>query len=177
MTKFPSLSDLFAEYEFLCRALVVAGVEARDDPTRVELIAADDVEQRFSAARQELDHAFTLTLVASVEAAVRWHYEDCLDLGKPSWFAVPANALRKRVEDGSPRFEDVLDLWKLDPDGRQDKDIGRAIGKLKQLYKRRHWLAHGRYWNDHSGFLTADPYAVMNVADELRDALPEFPVR
>jgi hypothetical protein len=161
MSEFPSLAELYADYLYL-RGLLSASAPAQGAP---------DVE-RFSRVEREIEQAFTLTLFASVEAAVRTHFMRSIERGKPEWLAVPAQALNTRNQ-GRPHFDDVLDLWKLAPDS--PPDTGDAIGMLKQLYNRRNWLAHGRYWTDRSGYPTADPDAVRYAVDEVKRRVPAFP--
>jgi hypothetical protein len=173
MADFPSLNELFGEYQFLGLALVAAERDADANPSAYGIkISSQSVQQRFAQLREEVDQAFTLTLFASVEASVRTHYSVCLESGDPAWLAAPARALKERT-DGKPRFEDILELWKMAPDTPQR--TGDSVGKLKQLYHRRNWLAHGRYWSDRSGIPTADPDSVMDAVAEIRAVISDFP--
>jgi hypothetical protein len=70
--------------------------------------------------------------------------------------------------------EDVLDAWAGLPEVRK-----AAISEYKQLLTRRHWLAHGRFFQDRSA-VPGDPgFAYARTAAmvaELRRVEPGFPM-
>lgn len=80
-----------------------------------------------------------------------------------------------REFEGRVRLDDILDAWRDEVGSKQN------FGRLKGLYKHRHWLAHGRHWVDKSGFAVApDPGQAWLFAEPcleaIRAALPSFPL-
>ena len=173
MPSFPTFTEVWEEYQFLADVLESARGIAIDAPEAFAFQPGDNVRRRFADAAQELDQAFTLTLFAAIEAGVRTHFDDALDRREPQWLAVRAQALHQRFED-RVRFDDILDEWKNCPSA--PPKFGDAIGELKQHYRRRHWLAHGRHFADRSGRPDADPDTVRAAADAAKRLVPDFPI-
>jgi hypothetical protein len=59
-------------------------------------------------------------------------------------------------------------------------DVVVEVGRIKQLYRLRHWLAHGRYFTNRSG-VQHDPPSAFYVIEEFIRAIhaadPDFPRR
>jgi hypothetical protein len=55
--------------------------------------------------------------------------------------------------------EDILNLWaiNLDPAERE------VISTLRRMFKFRHWMAHGRYWNVGTVHSFQDVYPVADL--------------
>ncbi|MCC6465331.1 MAG: hypothetical protein IT463_08345 [Planctomycetes bacterium] len=109
--------------------------------------------------RREVDQQMSLALVASFEALFRIdcfnriHYRMKSGIG-------PRVRGKDRTFALECRLEEILDLW---------KEVGveaHRAGDFKKLLERRHWLAHGRYWDD-STTQQINPLIVRTVADAL----------
>lgn len=128
----------------------------------------EEIVASLAAAREELEWSGTLAVIASIEGVFRVDMAERLRLGRRR---SPLNrALRdlyRKKLDRVP-FDDILDAWKA---------VGAApsglIGRLKQIYTHRHWLAHGRYWTDKSG-VAPDPIEALHVYLEVEAGLRAF---
>lgn len=120
------------------------------------------------ASLGELDLTSSLTVLSSVEAAVRIDYlsriyarkKDSLSRVMREIYAQRGNAAR--LED------DLLHAWRDDAVGP------KAVTKeLIGAFKYRHWLAHGRYWTPKLGRIY-DYTTVYSIAEEFLDVMDQY---
>jgi hypothetical protein len=106
---------------------------ASDRPSEVEAKLADRLS--------ETDMRFALAIMARVEAAFRIDYQQRCEKKKPDPISIAFRALSK-ARGRNVRLED--DIWEV---WRQSHPSTRPlISQLRSVFKFRHWLAHGRYW-------------------------------
>lgn len=128
--------------------------------------------------RAELDQQVVLMLVASAEAMIRRDFVARVQGTTTETISVRFRILRKKYTDYSDddlhrvSFEAILDGWK------EIAADTTKIGAIKPLYRRRHWLAHGRYWTDTSG-TQATPRDAQRFIEafivEIQSVCPDFP--
>ncbi len=106
-----------------------------------------DFNAAIDETREELDQQTVMMLVASCEALFRRDCEHRATDRRLRRDAV-ANRLRTVKNQATGRVElgDIFTVWETETGKIQ------LFQGLRQLMKRRHWLAHGRYWADKSGF-------------------------
>jgi hypothetical protein len=103
----------------------------------------------------EQDNQTVLMLAASSEAVLRRDFKARVATPRNRRTSPEADFIAlSRERPNRVRLDDVLDVWRA--------TTGASLLELPRLLKRRHWLAHGRYWSDKSG-LTADPQMVFDV--------------
>src|SRR5579862_2395736 len=122
------------------------------------LKSVDEIAKILSGMSVEHEHQSVMMLTASIEATFQVdlqfrcvkkltdHVSQAL-----RQLAKKAQKMHRRIE-----IEDILDTWK--------EQIGHAnaFGDLKQVIEYRHWLAHGRYWNQKSGLRNLNIYGTWN---------------
>lgn len=115
----------------------------------------------------ELSHTSSLSLLACVEAALRVDYYQRVSARRRSPLS---RALRKVSQEKAEyaRFDDdILGAWK------EHSGISKPIIKaLRDAFKYRHWLAHGRYWPPKFGPMY-DYQTVYDIADTFLNAMVE----
>lgn len=129
----------------------------------------------FDASLQEIvkeqDKQAVLMLAASCEAVLRRDFYARVTTPQNRRNAPESDLITlSRERPNRVRLDAVLDAWQT--------TTGASIHDLRRLLKHRHWLAHGRYWSDKSGF-TADPQMVFNLITNVfrafKDHTSDFP--
>jgi hypothetical protein len=138
----PSMADSLA---------IAPGPFFRMTPDRMRAIAAEMIE--------ELKLECIMTMTASIEATFQI---DSRARARHKLNDHVSTALRRHLKKMGKRnsrieIEDILDIWKQELAGGS-----QAIGNLKQVIEFRHWLAHGRYWQQKSGLKKTDPFDVWS---------------
>lgn len=128
--------------------------------------AKKDVARDNSLA--ELDFTSTLSVLSSVEAAIRLDY---LRRVYGRWRDPLSKAMKAlyHVTGSSARLEDdLIQLW------REQRDVSKALlSELSGAFKYRHWLAHGRYWTPKFG-RRYDYVTVFEIAQEFVDTMDVY---
>ena len=125
----------------------------------------DALDDALKGMRGELDRATVLVLCASIEAALRTDYTHRVTQKRKDAMARRFRKLDRQFGERVP-LDDILDAWRDELGGKQ------KFGRLKGLYKHRHWLAHGRHWVDKSGFAVApDPEQAWLLAAPCLEAI------
>lgn len=176
-----SPSAVWDVYARSCESLSIAYAQVRVNPQLLILpigqslsvaspTSTDNIGQTpretadwFREMRNELDHWTTLALVASAEALFQ---VDCRDRATRKSKDIdwkPFRRLTKRAELGKQklRLEDILDHW------AQVLCKQELIGRMKQVIRHRHWLAHGRYWSCKCGNHWVEPADAWDLIHEL----------
>ena len=130
-----------------------------------------EFDAALEALRTKLNDQVVLAMVASAEAAIRPDFESRLRSRTKDSVRRDLSDLRK-APGMRVRLTDILDVWR--------SHSGKALPftEFNLLLKRRHWLAHGRYWT-YKGGRTFDPpeafAAVEDLFDACRKVAPDFP--
>jgi hypothetical protein len=135
-----------------------------------DLMTPEEREQARRDMYQELNDQTVLLLAASFEAVFQIDLHRRVNQKQKDPLSKKLRKLWKhRRRSGRLEFEDLLEFWK--------KETGRRfeIGELKQLIQFRHWLAHGRYWERHSGLTVIDPEDAWERGRAVFDFLPGVP--
>jgi hypothetical protein len=171
----PIPTDVWDYYVRMLEALRALGrqfAEVTTDPkSRFYRNDRGIFDEALEELRDELDHQVVLTLMASAEAMLRLDFAIRVD--DPSKMPVHARfrILKARFDDKVP-LEEILDVWK------EVAGASHEAGKFKQLYKRRHWLGHGRYWDDKSGVQPRpkNTWVIINAFNAaVQTIAPDFP--
>jgi|GEM_PF-4311915 len=97
-----------------------------------------------------------------------------LEAGTSGFQQTQARILHERFGERIP-LEEILEVWKrTKPTG---SPLAERLGDLKTLYRRRNWIAHGRYWPDRSGWAGADPQSLAMAVQEICRFAPDYPAR
>ena len=106
----------------------------------------DEVRNEMNARLEEHERTTSLNLLAALEAAFRIDFlQRCYERRKDRL----SRALRQIYTQQERRVsleDDILPAW------RQNSSVSpRVIANLKDAFRYRHWLAHGRYWEPKLG--------------------------
>lgn len=124
-----------------------------------------EVDAELAARIDETDLRSSLMTLALVEAAFRVDYLERCKLKKTDNVSIAFRKIFKVKKERARLDDDILKTWydNIVPADR------RAITELRKMFKFRHWLAHGRYWNYSSNYNFQDVYLIANaVMDELQ---------
>jgi len=174
-TAWPGPAELLEHHERMLEALRVlarqfAAVTA-DPRSKFFGKLHDEFDELLLQMREELDEQTVMMMVASCEATLRIDFDGRLRDKTKDRVRRRFKELRSQYEE-RVQLDQILDAW------REETGEVERIGRLRQLVKRRHWLAHGRYWRDKSG-VSPDPRLAGLVIDDLLQALqrclPDFP--
>lgn len=129
-----------------------------------------------SSLRDEVEQRAYLALVAATEAVLQVDFRSRAHAKRKTLLAGRARHSVWEEKKYAARVvvEDVLDAWKNVPGARK-----APIAEFRQLLTHRHWLAHGRYFENKAGVTTDDPefvfHRVRACLDELKRLDPAFP--
>ncbi|HSN97001.1 MAG TPA: hypothetical protein VLS89_01845 [Candidatus Nanopelagicales bacterium] len=176
----PKPDEILEHYGRMREALTFLGRHFQEvtmnEKSRFFGLTRDEFDTCLTLTLDELDEQVVMMLMASCEATLKRDFARRLRDKRPKdqlWrqFRELEQATKDKDAD-HVRLEDLLDAWK-----RESGKI-ELIGQLKQLVKRRHWLAHGRHRTYKSG-VAPDPtqaWAIIGaVFDALRQCQPDFP--
>lgn len=100
------------------------------------------VEAMLSAMLSETDMRSGLILMARIEAAFRVDYKERSKKKGADAVSIELRKLWKKKGRHARLEDEIWNIWSdIDPMTKQ------TISQLKSVFKFRHWLAHGRYWN------------------------------
>lgn len=166
--------------------LTIAAVESleesrheADDFSTVSLFGLDQSTFRIqiNGLREESNQQSMLLLMASIEAVFQVDLHRRVERRLKDRASTALRRYHRRLTGKKRRIEveGILDEWKSSVAG-----IAESIGQLKQAIAYRHWLAHGRYWVQHSGLNNPDLLDFWNrwISVEQRIAVDfEFPLQ
>ena len=141
-------------------------------PERFKLYSAQQRSDELTSRLLELDRASTVTLLAAVEAVFRidfWKRSQ----GQPSHPVLVTLAFQQLYEYKGVRVrleDDILAGWK-----QHRPELKDAIGHLKDAFKYRHSLAHGRYWQPALG-RRPDQYRFDEIYELAETVLRDLPL-
>ncbi|MDR2439070.1 MAG: hypothetical protein LBE12_06850 [Planctomycetaceae bacterium] len=108
-----------------------------------------EIQEQLVEHIREAEYDACLTLLAAIEAAFRIDCDYCCRK-RPR--TPRAKAVRKIVQTFEGMSIDRISLNELFEQLLVDQSVKKSIvNYLKQFFKFRHWLAHGRYWTFKSG--------------------------
>lgn len=137
-----------------------------------------EINRYFDSSAQEVSISATLTLIAAMEALVRFDAKSRStrpshngDLGaKLKIFYGQASAdWHVPLSQGG-----ILDAWKFYAHQAGAQSLQNAIGTFNDLMKLRHWVAHGRYWTLKRPISHFTPSKVAMAIEKLRVELTAF---
>jgi len=114
-----------------------------------------DVNLMLSDMVNETDMRSTLVLMARMEAAFRIDYKARSYNKYSDPLSIEMRKIWKKQKQRA-RLDDILNIW-----GNTNPETKQIIGQLKSLFKFRHWLAHGRYWNIGNEYDFQTVYAIV----------------
>lgn len=166
-------SSIWNYYTRSLEALAAYQAAVLSNPTAVPSLLGlirQEVDQALADTRRELDDQVTMALIASYEAVLRTDFWAWVSRTRKGGLRSKFRALEQRYGDKVP-LEEILEKW-ASVTGKTE-----AVGRMAQLVKYRHWLAHGRYWTQKSGIRPTPEQAwdtgtvVFAVLPGLEDAL------
>lgn len=171
----PRPRDILRLYAIQLRSLE-AGLRAEFQAPLDPITDLGDLRGRFDRAQIEIGQQVTLALAASFEAAFMSDYHSRTLPKALRPFTVKGvqkrdprikifrrlQAKLKRCKRPRATLDEILDCWN-EVDDKMGRHRHRQVGRLRQLMEYRHWLAHGRNWNQTSGLTVADPLFASEV--------------
>ena len=141
-----SIESIWEWYEYHLRLSLLSKVGVQNkiiqgdtdvDPVFLGM-SPDEIDGFF----RELDYLAMLDLIVATEAAIRLEYWSRVD---KRYKDPVSKSLRKHYKRKhlNVRLEDLLNLW-----AAAKPSVAGAVGDFKGALHLRHWLAHGRYWNE-----------------------------
>jgi hypothetical protein len=137
-------------------------------PFNSKFMTLQELEEEKLSDCDELDKLTILFIVATAEANIRmdfkWRAKKRLkdEISKQFSQIHKDRPTRIRLED------DILNIWSNFRNGTDSKKI---IGHFKGLLKYRHWLAHGRSWQQQIG-QPFTPESALDISEQLFTSLP-----
>lgn len=126
-----------------------------------------EVDAKLANRLSETDMRSALAVMASVEAVFRIDYQQRCDKKKSDPVSIAFRALFK-ARGRNVRLED--DIWEV---WRQNHPSTKPlISQLRSVFKFRHWLAHGRYWQIGRKYDFQTLYLLAELADGVLASLP-----
>ena len=165
-----SIDSIWEWYEYHLRlsSLSKVGVKnkiLRGDPDVDPIflgMSSDEIDGFF----RELDYLTMLDLITATEAAVRLEYWARVDKRYKDSLSKSLRKLYKR-KHMNVRLEDLLDCWTIDKPA-----LAGRVGEFKGALHLRHWLAHGRYW-DEAFAREYSPGDVFDICSEVQQVIAE----
>ena len=127
-----------------------------------------ELKYELQARLEEIDRTSTLSVLSAIEAIFRIDYlERCYTKKKDPISRVFQQLYKK--EGPRVSFEKhILFVWE-----RESTGASIVIARLKDVFKYRHWLAHGRYWVLKTGKRNRYDYRdVFLLAETLINSFP-----
>jgi hypothetical protein len=127
----------------------------------------DEVLDELKYQILEIEKDACLNLLASMEAAFRLDYaircekKDKAEISKNFKLLFDVYEYRLSLEDN------IFEEWK-----KSNLIKPSLIGDLKDAFKYRHWLAHGRYWTLKAGKPKYDFYELYKLAEKIINTFP-----
>jgi hypothetical protein len=128
--------------------------------------ALTDFEAFVSERIRETELRSTLTILAALEAALRIDYRHRVEQRRKDPLSKEFRRIN-RSRGTRVRFdEDLLELWRQHHPGYK-----KLVSELRAALHFRHWLAHGRYWQEPNGG-RFDYFSVYSLAELILNTLP-----
>jgi hypothetical protein len=115
----------------------------------------DEIIEAFYFYNDEAGFSSMLVMIASIEAFIRTDYND--KRRKSGRFRTLYSQHRVKA-----RLDDILDCW-----SQFESIHSQWVSKFRDLLRLRHWLAHGRYWNQNVGRTDYSPELVYEIGIEI----------
>jgi hypothetical protein len=136
-----------------------------DSSTLLTRYEEEEIEAAFESALAELDLTTSLSVLSSIEAAIRLDY---LQRVYGRWrdpLSKAMNALHQDKANYARLEEDLIRLW------RDRTGVRKVLlAELVSAFRYRHWLAHGRYWTPKFGRRYSYD-SVFEIAREFSDEM------
>jgi hypothetical protein len=118
-----------------------------------------DVGEMLAEILGETARRSGLVLLARIEAAFRVDYQIRSKKKDADTLSIELRRLWKRKGRRARLEEEIWEVWRnaVDPPTRQ------LISQLRGVFKYRHWLAHGRYWNAGNQYDFQDLYILSTA--------------
>jgi len=134
-----------------------------------------ELDEAMEQLVNELENEVSLALIACFEATLRLDLQNRVRGWKRDK-GLGFKELRKefrRLEKAAPKkklarvkWGRILDAWKRVGDAQ-------VVGQLKPVFRRRHWLAHGRWFTDTSTLTASSPSLFKQRIDDFFEAFPQ----
>jgi len=129
-------------------------------------LTPSEIKEEFEYHLSEIEKDACLNLLASIEAIFRLDYAIRCEEKDKAEISRKFRSLFAEHQYSIPLESVIFEEWKT------VSGINRVIiSLLKDAFKYRHWLAHGRYWTLKTGKKEYDFYELYNLARAL-DAFP-----
>ncbi|AMV41774.1 hypothetical protein [Paraburkholderia caribensis] len=139
-----------------------------DSQTLLQRYSGEKIDEAQERALAELDMTSSLSVLSSIEAAIRLDY---LRRVYGRWrdpLSKAMKLLHQEKENNARLEDDLIRLW------REETDLSKVLlGELVGAFRYRHWLAHGRYWKPKLG-RKYDYQSVFEIAQEFSAAMGEY---
>lgn len=133
--------------------------------TLLQRYSGETIDEARDRAFAELDMTSSLSVLSSIEAAIRLDY---LRRVYGRWrdpLSKSMKSLHQERENSARLEDDLIRLWREETNLSKD-----LLGELVGAFRYRHWLAHGRYWKPKLGRKYDYP-SVFEIAQEFSVAM------
>ena len=164
---YPELGDIAQQYDISVKSMTLWYSHLNPGfAEEFRYYTHDEVEKERDDRLDEIDASLALTLLASIEASFRVDYlRRCYRRRKDALSRYFRALYRKKGRHVSFE-EELLDGWSRHGNVRQS-----LLGDIKDAFKYRHWLAHGRYWMPRLG-RRYDFSNIFDLADTVVERIP-----
>lgn len=128
---------------------------------------ASAVQARYQDRVREIELSYSLTALASLEAAFMVDYMIRCKLKKKDSVSRALRIIYKRKRDRAALIDDLLKTW-----NRNAYIPPRLFNDLIRAFELRNWLAHGRWWVLKIGRPTYDFLSVYQLVSRTVAAFP-----
>lgn len=165
-----SLNDISLHYADCEASLRAYFGSAHRHEERFGGFSEAEVFSQLRERRNELSHSSSFTILAALEAVFRIDYLQRAYRRKKDVLSRDFRQLYKEKGTLASLENDILAVWKIHT--HHDASASKIIGELKGALKYRHWLAHGRYWEQKSGIERYDYLTIYGLAEQIMDNFP-----
>lgn len=125
-----------------------------------------EVEQELRTLLAEIDLHASFAILSTIEAAFRIDYASRCELRRKDTLSRHFREIFKAKRYGVNLADDILAGWE-----RHAASSIVVFSELRQAFKFRHWLAHGRYWLLKADVSRFDFNYLYTIADLIRKDL------
>lgn len=135
----------------------------------LEKYVGTSLSEARSCVLEELEHTSSLSLLASIEAALRVDFAQRVSARRRNALTKAFRQIDKDKKKYVRLEDDILEAWK------EHSTVAKpVISALISAFKYRHWLAHGRYWPPKFG-RRYDYHSIYEIADTFINAMAMTP--
>lgn len=160
--EFRSSGSIYASFLVADQALVLYYQQSNPNYAILFVgLRSEEIARLLAERQSELQYAFSLTILASVEAAFRIDFRHRCQRRVKSPVTEKLRSLERRFTGRFMPIDNIFDVWKKD-----SPEFRGIIGDINTAFRYRDWLAHGRSFFPKFG-KRFDIVTVYKLADDV----------